>query len=778
MAQEKEWTLRSETSVPPELAQEFPNPLVQQRLVSLGIQDVFTARSFIDPKILIPTPGSEIPDLEKAGNRILKAIQQQERIGVWGDFDVDGQTSTTLLVQGLRTLGANPRYHIPDRAAESHGIRIPFLEKFIEEPLDLLITCDTGISENDSIEWANSRGIDVIVTDHHTLPATLPPAFALVNPQRLDSSHRLHHLAGVGVAYKLMEHLYQLNGLEVQLESLLDLVALGTIADVALLTLENHYLAQIGLEAMRKGARPLLQEIFRLKKIDPKTINEEHLSFYVAPLMNAIGRLGNANDMVQILLSENLQEVRVFASVLDNLNERRKLLTDQIFQAVLKTIENDPSLLTQPALVLHHQEWTPGVLGIVASRLVETYYVPVILLTGNPSDTISGSGRSVGSINLIEAIRACSHHLHHCGGHAMAAGLSLSGENLNNFMRSFNAAILQQTRGIQILPKINIDGYLDLQEIDLQFVQSLALLAPFGAGNPQFTFASRNINIQNIHTFGKSGKHVRLNIELASRNNLDIVWWSGAENVLQDSNVEIAYQLQPDAYSGSNGVQLKIIAMRLEESEKDSLRHDVDRMQIMDWRNETSILPALLSENKDLLIWAEGLEEKVAGSVDRMNLHPASELYVYTCPPNLVEFAKAWKIVNPQKIYLGGNLPVTDSINRVLQITLGMVKYAISNNHGVFDLWRASARSAQRSITIKSALQYLSAMGIISYTEHPDAGISVSIPGTADDELKQISEDILRYHLRETTSFRKRYLSSDPKVLMDEIIDLFADKKK
>ncbi len=777
MVTDIEWVLRSKKPVSKDFEDQFPNQYIQQRLVQNNLPDIQSAKAFIDSSLYLPTPATQIPDLQKAAERIVKAISQKQKIGIWGDFDVDGQTSTTLLVQGLRILGCDPRYHIPDRQKESHGIKIPYLEKFIQDPLQLLITCDTGISEFDAIQMANENGIDTIISDHHSLPPLLPAAYAVVNPQRLPEEHPLRELAGVGVAYKLMEAVFILCGEENKLVGLLDLVALGTIADVARLNSENHFLVQKGMRVLQKTERLLLQEIFQIKKINPQNLNEEQLSFYIAPLLNAIGRLENAAPVVEQMLSSNLQEVRVFVNILDNLNERRKLLTDQIFSAALSEIEKKTENSEKPALVLYHPEWFPGVLGIVASRLVEMFRKPVILLAGEKAEDIQGSGRSNEGVNLVAAIRACSEYLSHFGGHAMAAGLSLPFANFDAFKTDFYHSVSEQLKTTKVKKAILIDGFLEFEEITPDLASELATLAPFGPGNPPFIFASRNISIQKLKKFGKMGKHVRLVTENNKQTPLEFLWWQAGDQDPPDAKVDIAYKLSLSTFRNVESVQIEVMAMRLAEEEQQVIRAKATQMEIIDLRSGAFNLEMVLNRYPDVLVWEEGLDNKIPDSVNRLEIHPANSLFVHSSPPNLLELARVWKSTNPTTLILASIVPPTDSINRLLKIIIGMAKYCVEERNGNFDLQRAAAKTGQRTATIHASLQYLSAKGVIRFSEHPDAGITVSFPGAPDLLSQPLAENLLRFHLRETVAFRKMYQKINAQLLLDEMLTMFAPKK-
>ena len=336
-----QWVEKIKSPIPKEIQEKFPNPWVQQIFAHNQVFTLEAAQKFINPLLYTPTPSSELPDLDVAARRIMEALANHEKIGIWGDFDVDGQTATTVLNEGLLNLGANVIYYIPVRSKESHGIKLSSLKEFLKNEISILLTCDTGISEHESIDHAKQQGVDVLITDHHSLPEILPNAMANVNPQRLPEAHPLRTLSGVGVAYKLIEWLYQLSGKNDDCTALLDLVALGTVADVAVLTGENRYLVQMGLRLLQNPERIGLQEIYKNRKLQNGQITETHIGFYLAPLLNALGRLADANPIVEFLTTNDLQKAKVFAGQLENINERRKLITEQITEAILSKIEQN-----------------------------------------------------------------------------------------------------------------------------------------------------------------------------------------------------------------------------------------------------------------------------------------------------------------------------------------------------------------------------------------------------------------------------------------------------
>ncbi len=764
------WKIKKIQSVSTEIDESFPNYWIQQRLAELNISTVEKAKIFIDSDHYIASDPLELPDLEKTALRLMHAIKQKECIGVWGDFDVDGQTSTTLLVQGLRELGAHVVYHIPNRKDESHGIRKPYLEDFLNKfPLNILLTCDTGVSEHEAISFAQKKNIDVLVTDHHSLPDILPDAFSIVNPQRLAADHNMSGLAGVGTAYKLMEFLYSIAGRKNESDNLLDLVALGTIADVAPLSGENRFLVQKGLKALQKTNRLLLQEIYRMNNFNPETLSETHVAFFLAPLLNSLGRLEDANAVVEIFLSNDFQNTKVFASQLVNLNERRKLFTDQIMEAALSFIERNDEMNEHTAIILFHPDWLKGVLGIVANRLVEMYQKPVILLSGDPTSGISGSGRSIEGVNIIKAIQENQDLLTHFGGHAMAAGLSLPYHNLENFKNNFYRSITNQI-GDGALPRdLLIDGILSFDQIDIELVKELEVMGPFGAGNPPYAFSTENLQIRKARPFGKGAKHLRITAIDDQNISQEITWWRGNEALIPESPVDIAYHLSGSNYKGKESVQLELISLRSSHQQAIELINKKSSLRIIDYRLKIDTLNTIPNDFPDVIWWREDLTPFEFESSNRQGLYPAKTLVITTSPPDMVTLTKAYLTVNPENIILGNSKVKNDSMNEFLKRISGMVKYIINQKNGLADIETMASAIGQRIVTIDAAIRWLAAKGQISIYEHPDTTMLIKQRGTTNDEVAILYEHHIKFLLNETYNFRKWFLEVSPDRLINEI---------
>ncbi len=762
------------------------HPLVAKTLVRRGIaqgpNSAAAARAFLDPAAYTPAPPSDLPDMARAAARLAAAIEREEHICVWGDFDVDGQTSTTLLVEMLRAVGARVSYHIPVRAEESHGIKLPFLKPILAEGVDVLLTCDTGISAHEPVAYAQRHGVDVIITDHHELPPTLPDAAAIINPHRLPEDHPLATLPGVGVAYKLTQALYaHLGRPAAATEPYLDLVALGIVVDVAEQVDDTRYLLQKGLEALRHTSRLGLQELMKLAKInDPTQLDTEDIGFRIGPRMNALGRLDDANVIVDFLTTENLTQARILASELEALNERRKQYCDQVEKAAEAQIAADPSLLAYAALVLSNPAWPPGVIGIVASRLSERYLRPVVLIAAPPDELGRASARSVPGCHITEAIAAQSDLLEHFGGHEMAAGLAIRAENIPPFRRGLSRAVAAQLAGKEVRPTLQIDGYVTLPELSLELVDDLARLAPFGAGNPPLTLATRDLTVVGHRELGRTGEHLRVSVQDPAGEEQEVVWWRWRGASLPSGRFDLAYTIRANDYRGRR-LQVVWEAARAIESEAGVAISEPAGPavpDIVDYRREPNpelLLRPLLEklETGDLCIWREGPESDVAPGNDRFDLietgTEAKTLVIWTCPPSGAALRAVMQAVAPDKVYLFGVLPGLADASSLLKRVAGLVKYALRADDGRVSIARLAAATAHCEPTVRHAIAWLAAQGHVRVTRAEGDLLYLSSGGEPAPERAARALTNLQSALAETAAYRRHFRRVNAESLINQV---------
>lgn len=740
------------------------HPLISRALIRRGFRTPATAQAFLEPGLYPVTPASALPDLDLALRRIWKALRQNERICIWGDFDVDGQTAATVLVQTLRAIGANVTYHIPVRAKESHGIKVEYLKAEIDNGAQLILTCDTGISEHEAAAYAKTRRVDVLITDHHDLPeGPLPDALAVINPKRLASNHPLYSLAGVGVAYKLAEALLQNANTGLPSDALLDLAALGLVADVAELSGDTRYLVQRGLAQLRRNQRLGLQVMLELAGTNPAQLTEAHIGFTLGPRLNALGRLGDANPIVELLTTKDPSRARVLAAQLEGLNQQRRLLTSQVTQAALDQLKQNPELLEQAALVLHHPEWPAGIIGIVAGRLAERYRKPTLLLTG--TDPIRGSARSVEGIHISQAIRACEKLLRGFGGHPMAAGLSLPAENLSALRRDLSRAIeSQRTTAARPEAELAIDEFLNLEDLSLGLAAEIEKLAPFGAGNPALILATRNLELANSQKIGKTQEHIKLTVRDEAGNVASVLWWGGADLELPSGRFDLAYTLRANDYKGQPQVALEFVDFRMVEEaavviEKPKVemidrRAKADSGTDGDADKRMADLQQILATYPEGLIFAEGNDRKQLKAKGRHELSAAETLILWSSPPERGVYDAILETVKPKRVVLFAQDPGDDAATLFLARLGGLLKFVLRQREGQVSFAELGAACGQGEAAIRAGFEYLKASGQVS-GEGDAEGIRLQAEkALVDESAKAEWMSQLSYLLSESKAFR------------------------
>ncbi|GMW05195.1 MAG: single-stranded-DNA-specific exonuclease RecJ [Dehalococcoides mccartyi] len=498
------------------------------------------------------------PDMEKAVSRIYIALLTGEKIVVYGDFDADGLTATAVLTTGIARLGGNVIPYIPHRVTEGYGLKISALEKHRTEGVSLIISTDCGITAIPEIKRANKIGLDVIVTDHHTPLDELPPAYAIINPKVPGETYPFKELAGVGVAYKLIQALYRNLGREDETRDLLDLVAIGTIADIVPILNENRYLVKEGIKLLNAEPRPGIIEMAQLSRLHLGEIEPESISWIMAPRLNAAGRLEHALAGYKLLTATTISDSQELALWLENKNTERQQLTVHFVEKARARLDTQflPALL-----IFIDAECPQGISGLVAGRLSDEYYRPSIVIKTN-ADSATGSCRSIPDFNIIQALSRFAHLFSHFGGHAQAAGFTLPIENLDAFVQGISAYAEETLSGVELKPFIDIDIDTDLSELCPATLRELERLAPFGEANPKPVFLSRGLNITDYRSMGSNNEHLKLRIKHKGR------FWDGVAfrqakelNGFLQSPVDIVYNLELDKWCGTDTLRLKIIDM-------------------------------------------------------------------------------------------------------------------------------------------------------------------------------------------------------------------------
>ncbi len=498
-------------------------------LINRGIDTIEAATDFLNTSLNNLPPPFSLKDMDVAINRIHKAITGNEKILIFGDYDVDGVTATVILLNFLRYAGADVSYYIPHRVTEGYSIQPAHITRYARpQKIDLIITADCGSDSHQAVAAAKRSGIDMIITDHHIITENIPPALAVINPKRRDCPANLQNLAGVGVAFflliclrtQLREKGFWHKRPEPNLKNYCDLVALGTVADMVPLIEENRILCKTGLKLIQAGHRPGLAALSEASAIHSDVLDADDIAFRLAPRLNAAGRMDHATRAVELLTAKEIDLAVKTANTLNLLNQKRRQIEQGIYADIQRFLEINPSLLQQRSLVLSGQGWHAGVLGIVASKIVNAYYRPVVLITTRDGIGM-GSGRSIAGLNLYEALVSCEPYLESFGGHSMAAGLKIREENIAEFQNAFESLIRRMIQPEDLTPTLQIESELNFDTISDALINELESLMPFGNGNPEPLFMTANVTVVSSKIVGKN--HRRMILRQASAPNTPLL---------------------------------------------------------------------------------------------------------------------------------------------------------------------------------------------------------------------------------------------------------------
>lgn len=629
------------------LVTELPiHPLVARILIGRGIRTKDEIEQFLHPSIDQLHDPMLLDGLAPAVQRINQAIKQQEMILVYGDYDVDGVSSTSLMLFTLRKLGAMVDYYIPNRFHEGYGLNRAALDQAKQNGYSLVITVDTGISAVELALYAKQIGLELIITDHHEPPAVLPEAFAVINPKKPTCSYPFKQLAGVGVVTKLATAL-----LGYVPEEWLDLVALGTIADLVPLTGENRVFAALGLQKISERTNLGLAKLIEVAGV-AEQVTAGHVGFSLGPRINATGRLDSAGVAVELLTTSDPRKAKEWATYLDEKNAERQALVDITTEQAIAQVESAASL-HRKVIVVHQDDWNAGVVGIVASRLVETYYRPAIVLcTDEKTGFIKGSARSIRGFHLHQALSECSEYLSQYGGHTMAAGMSLAIDHLRSFHEKLTQIASQLLTAEDYIRQTSIEEAIPIGDVSTELIDSLGLLAPFGMGNPTPLFQIVGARTYKLDWMGGQANHLKLHLQDDAKNKLEAIRFRCpelADQLTTGAETEVVGELQMNEWNGRRKPQLIIRDL--------AIKH----LQIFDWRtnrksdrvNELMNKPVLcICTNKEryniltegqLFTWDESIPTDL----------PLSYVALLDAPPSLDRFTQVInQIQQVERIYV------------------------------------------------------------------------------------------------------------------------------
>ncbi len=550
------------------------SPITSQLLINRGINDMVHAGNFINSSLNSFHNPKQMKDMDKAVNRIIHAINAKENIFIYGDYDVDGITATSLLILFFREIGVEASYYIPKRTEEGYGLNLNAVKKIKDKGGSLIITVDCGITAIEETKAANEMGIDMIITDHHQLSDKSPPAFAILHPGQEDCPYPFKSLTGVGIVFKLIKSLRRnFKDMGVPQDSLpnlkkhLDLVSLGTIADIAPLLGENHIIAKYGLKEISRTEKAGLKALKAVTGINEREVTVTDVGFLLGPRINAAGRLGDADSAIRLLTTMDIGEALEIANYLNSENKKRQVIQDDILKEVRKQISEQCSVEKDRAIVLSSPNWHQGVIGIVASKVVEEYHKPTILISID-GEYGKGSARGIPSFHLYEGLRRCGNLLVDFGGHKYAAGLTIKKDRIDEFRDYFQKVTSEALKDEECIPQIDIDMTVDLSDMDYLLIEEIEKIGPFGTSNPPPLFCSKGVRvIGEPVSIGKNNSHLKMDVEDGAEV-MEIIAFNVPHllNEIDDGGIyDIVYTPMINNWGRNRKLQLKLKDIRTAE---------------------------------------------------------------------------------------------------------------------------------------------------------------------------------------------------------------------
>ena len=690
--------------------------LVKRLLISRGITKDEDIKDFLNPLEMELTSPYVFCDMEKAVERLSRAIDNKECIVIYGDFDADGVTSTSVLYKTLKFLNAEVHYFIPNRETEGHGLDSKAIIKLMTTVKPkVLITVDCGISNIEEVKFINSfRTMDVIITDHHEAPEILPEAYAIINPKAQNSLsdklsskqiEYLTYLAGCGVALKVAQALLTKYNKPEFIYEILPFSAIGTIADIVPLLGENRYIVTKGLDLISKGKHEGIKKLLESAGYDiTNGITSEQIAFGIAPRINASGRLDTVESALKVLISDNMSEVQMAITTLNDLNTIRQKLCQEVFEQADEMVKKEGN--KNPAIVLCSKDWHIGIIGIVASKLVEKYYKPVFLMSYiEETNQYRCSARSIEGINLYEVIKANAELLDNFGGHTMAAGLGFSGEksSFESVKKALCDTVKEFSQGKELKPFVEIDLKLEPQDITLDLIEEISKLEPFGACNPSPVFELDNTIVSQKKLMGSDNSHLRLILNKDGRE-FTSVWWSkGDISLFQGDSADIAFHPQLNTFNGNTSVQLIIDdihseSLTLAENEvkhkykiyDNRSKHNI-YPQVNDYLKNTKLNIGVFAESKYVIDELKPYKEIYSKIFSRENISNYDVIMFFDYPADKETFENILISSGTKGIHFMSYEPKFNEEEEILKTFAGMIKFAFAHNLGKVELIRCAS---------------------------------------------------------------------------------------
>lgn len=704
---EKVWKIKEHKDIPKEIINAAGSGLLAQLLVQRGMDTVQKITDFLNPSQMKITSPFVFCDMQKSVDRIFDAIEKQEKIIIYGDFDCDGVTSTSLLYKTLTHLGANVEYYIPNRENENHGLNTKALVKLIaKQRAKLIITVDCGVSDVEQVAFANGFKVDVIITDHHEAPAVLPEAYAIINPKAVNALDKdlnveqisaLNELAGVGVAFKLACALLETKQDYDFANNLLPFVAVGTIADVVPILYENRSFVYAGLKLIESGVHYGLTKLLESGGYEIKNgVTSENIAFGIAPRINAAGRLDTVEPAVKLLISDNKSEIDMCVEELNNFNRIRQDICEDIFNEAVEMIQNEPP---QDAIVLYKQGWHIGIIGIVASKLVEKFYKPVFLMTTDENTGfVRCSSRSIPEVHIRNVIADNDGLFEYFGGHSQAAGLVFDPKKspFEKVKSALLESIKQQLDGKELAPCVNIDLELEAQDINIDLIDTLKRLEPFGEGNKTPVFAVKNLMLSSFKTMGQKNNHLKIFCESSDGRPFECVYWNhDSLNIPQGKEFDVVFYPKLNVFNGITTIQLDVQDVKSEFAVKDEKsdfklydhrkKTNIFR-QICDYLLTTKVSTEIFAQSKPICDTLKTYKEIAPKIRSRKNLSKCAQIMFFDYPTSEAALQSLIKKSGAKILhFMNYNNRKIDAQELVKNIS-GMLKYVCTNKNGEVNL--------------------------------------------------------------------------------------------
>ncbi|MBX9877706.1 MAG: single-stranded-DNA-specific exonuclease RecJ [Candidatus Obscuribacterales bacterium] len=818
----KSWKFPPDISVDASLIEAaFGSELLAKLLVRRGLKTAETAKTFLDAAKYTATSPFELPNIERALERIEKAIDGQEKITVYGDYDVDGVTATSVLLTVLKDLGAQVDFYIPHRTNEGYGLNLKAVSILASKNrTKLIITCDCGVSNFAEINFAKSLGVDTVVVDHHTMPELLPPASATIHPKLLREEHPLYNLPGVGAAYKLCEALLIKKGMPEKADELLDYVTLGMIADLVPLIDENRYLVQIGLPKLVASKRPGIKALLSQSKGSGTDI----VGFGIAPRINAVGRLADANLAVELMTTADEAKAEELAKQLERENERRQELCEKINYAADQMVASTVNLANDRAIVIYDEGWHHGVVGIVASRLVEKYNCPVFIGELHKEDgMVKGSARSVDGVDLYAVLKENEHLLQKWGGHKMAAGFAVEVGKAEALRSGITEACNRMLNGKLRAATLDIDAQVAAKDVTMDLANLVAKIAPFGMANKKPVLVMRELTCVGVRALGKEGKHSRLMLRDTKESlPFEAVMWNSRGRIPADGQqIDVAFIPEINEYNGTKRLQLVLVDWRpvgeadsvddddsstllpvstvvdaakrsqvaavaqpVEAKTTDSVNAQADSAAVPSVRSVKLNFKDLRDHNSPTGL-VESAARKLGSTVaifgesclkipgidfaDRTAIGSAKNLLLWQYPPSLKVFRDLIGS-SVREVYIVGGVPIeSEDTKAFLKKLLGFVRFAVNKMEGKVPGEKLAVALGTTKMCVALGLTMLNKMGVLEWFAE-DGVIYLDITGEPEEKPENIAEfRHLASSLKEVYEFRNWLKDSEFKEIQQAL---------